>query len=93
MVTHSPSDFDKNRDRSGLPESVSDLKDHTKQALQDAKQTVSDMANRGWQAGRDITREGMERVEKQVHDRPMTSLAVAGLVGFAVGMLLRRDRH
>ncbi len=93
MATHSPTDQDKTRDRSGLQESVSDLKDHTRQAFQDAKQTVTDVAQRGWQAGREMTREGMERVEKQVHDRPMTSLAVAGLAGFVVGMLLRRDRH
>ena len=96
MGSQSPTDYDnKSRDKYPANESLSktahDLKEQAKQGLHEAKQTLSDVAQQSWDAGRTLTREGVDRIQQQIQERPITSLVMAGMIGFLVGIVMRRN--
>ena len=76
-----------------------ELKAQLEQRVDRLRGTVSLMAEDAWEAGDRLRTEVQDRVEERirasrgaVQERPITSVAMAAIVGLSVGMLLARRR-
>ncbi len=62
----------------------------TRDMLRSAGDTVADMADDAMQAGQEAAHAGRKAIASNVREYPGSSLLVAGLVGFAIGIMMTR---
>jgi ElaB/YqjD/DUF883 family membrane-anchored ribosome-binding protein len=70
-----------------VAEDIKDLGAAAKRTLADSADAVRETANEYLEQGRAKAREAGERVQKQVGEKPMTSVLLAAGIGFVLGML------
>jgi len=67
---------------------VQNMYGQAKDTARDAADTITSSAKQA--ANSDIVRDGSQAVAKVVQDNPLGSLIIAGAIGFALALLLRR---
>ena len=70
---------------------VQNLYGQAKDAARDIGDAAGDYAKEAMDAGSDIYRGGTKAVAATVRDQPLSSLLIAGAVGFALALMLNRQ--
>jgi uncharacterized protein YjbJ (UPF0337 family) len=67
-----------------------DLYGHTKDMAHDAADTATDYARKAYENSGDALHDGSQALAERVKENPLGSVVVAGVVGFALALLLMR---
>lgn len=81
---------DMNKTKRRIEDEAHNAASAARQSWNDAAHSVKDASRRVVESGRIAGREGVEHVERMVHERPVAAIAVAGLIGFLIGSLTTR---
>ncbi|GJE17841.1 CsbD family protein [Methylobacterium marchantiae] len=85
------SDADELKDRARkAQDAAGDYYDRAERSVRSAGHAVGDYAEDAYQNGGRYLRQGGGEVTRQIAEYPVTSLLLAGLLGFGIGLLVQR---